>query len=164
MLSYVEKVQPITPLRVGRDLLDHPLTGEEIIPIILSLVNKKLKVLLQFLIDSFHLPISLGMVCSSGSQLNSKESVQFLCKFHHKLGSPIGHNSPRQSVVFLYVLKVELGSSSGSQGSDCAHKVATLGDRVNYYHDGIFPIRFQEFNYKIDTGSVPRHIRNREGV
>ena len=67
-------------------------------------------------------------------------------------------------MVFPYVLKVELGSSGGSQGSDHAHKVAMLGDRVNYYHDGIFPIRFREFDYKIDTGSVPRHIWNREGV
>ena len=107
--------------------------GEEIVPVILSLINKKPQVLLQFLIDSFCLSISLGMVCGSGSQLNSKESVQFLCEFRHKLGSPIGHNSPRQSMVFPYVLKVELGSSGSSQGSDRAHKVTTLGDGVNYY-------------------------------
>ena len=67
-------------------------------------------------------------------------------------------------MVFPYVLKVESGSSGGSQSSDHAHKVATLGDGVNYYHDGIFPIGFREFNYKIDTGSVPRRIRNWEGV
>ena len=87
--------------------------GKEIVPIILSLVNKKLKVLFQFLIDSFHLPVSLGMVRSSGSQLNSEESIQFLCKFRHKLGSPIRHNSPRQSVVFPYMLKVELVLEDG---------------------------------------------------
>ena len=112
--------------------------GKKIVPIILSLVNKEPKVLFQFLIDSFHLPISLGMVCGSSSQLNSKESIQFLCKFHHKLGSPIQHHFPRQSVMFPYMLKIELGSSGSSQSSDCAYKVATLGDGVDCYQS--FPL------------------------
>ena len=63
--------------------------GKETVSIILSLINEEPKVLFQFLIDSFHLSVSLGVVCSSSSQLNSEESIQFLCEFCHKLGSPI---------------------------------------------------------------------------
>ena len=66
--------------------------------------------------------------------------------------------------MFPYMSKIELGSSSGSQSGDCAHEVAGLGDRVNYYHDSIFLIEFWQFNYKINTDSVPRCIWNWEGV
>ena len=61
------------------------------------------------------------------------------------------------------MLKIELGGSGGSQSGDHAQKVAVLSDGVDYYHDGIFPIGFQEFDYKINTGSVPRCIQNWEG-
>ena len=66
--------------------------------------------------------------------------------------------------MFPYMLKIELGSSGSSQSGDCAHKVAALGDGVTYYHDSVFPIGLQQFNYKINTGSVPRCIWNWEGV
>ena len=49
--------------------------GKEVVPIVLFLVNEELKVLFQFLIDSFCLSISLGVVCGSSSQLNSEESI-----------------------------------------------------------------------------------------
>ena len=78
--------------------------------------------------------------------------------------SPIQHHFPRQSMMFPYVSEIELGNSGSSQSGDCAHKVAMLGDGVDYYHDGIFPVKFWESNYEIDTGSVPRCIWNWEGV
>ena len=64
--------------------------------------------------------------------------------------------------MFPYMLKIELGSSGSSQSGDRAHEVAMLGDGVDYYHDGIFPFGFRDFDYKIDTGHVPRCIWNWE--
>ena len=64
-------------------------TGEEIVPIVLPLVNKETKELLQFLVDPLHLSISLGVVCSSGCQLNSEKSVQLLRELHYKLGASV---------------------------------------------------------------------------
>ena len=48
---------------------------EEVVPIVLSLINKEAEELLQLLIDPFHLSISLGVVCGGGCQLNSKKLV-----------------------------------------------------------------------------------------
>ena len=63
--------------------------GEEIVPIILPLIDKKVEELFELLINCFRLSVSLRMVCSGGCQFNSKESVQFPCKFHDKLGTSI---------------------------------------------------------------------------
>ena len=66
---------------------------EEVIPVILPLINKEAEELLQFLIHSFHLSISLGVVRGSSCQLNSKKSVQVLCKLHYKLGASVQYYS-----------------------------------------------------------------------
>ena len=86
--------------------------GEKVVPIILSLVNKKVEKLLQFLVDPFCLSISLRVVCSSGSQLDSKKSVEFVHEFHYKLGTSIQYHLLGQSMVFPDVLEVKLCSSS----------------------------------------------------
>ena len=64
-------------------------TGEEIVPVVLPLVNKEMKELLQFLVDPLHLSVSLGVVCSSGRQLNSKKLVQLLRELRYKLGASV---------------------------------------------------------------------------
>ena len=66
---------------------------EEIIPVVLPLINKETEELLQFLINPFHLSISLGVVRGSGCQLNSKKSVQLFCKLRYKLGASVRHYS-----------------------------------------------------------------------
>ena len=63
--------------------------GEEIIPIILPLIDEKAEELFELLINPFHLSVSLRMVRGGGCQFNSKESVQFPCKFCDKLGTSI---------------------------------------------------------------------------
>ena len=62
---------------------------EEIIPIILPLIDKKVEELFKLLINPFCLSVSLRMVCGGGCQFNPKESVQFSCKFHDELGASI---------------------------------------------------------------------------
>ena len=63
--------------------------GEKVVPIILSLINKKVEELFQFLVNLFHLSISLRVVCGGGSQLDSEKSVEFVHEFHYKLGASI---------------------------------------------------------------------------
>ena len=40
---------------------------EEVSPVVLSLVDEDAKVLFQFLLDTFCLAVSLGVICSCGS-------------------------------------------------------------------------------------------------
>ena len=63
--------------------------GEKVVPIILSLINKKVEKLFQFLVNPFRLSVSLRVVCSSGSQLDSEKSVEFIHEFCYKLGASI---------------------------------------------------------------------------
>src|SRR5277367_1832367 len=55
-----------------------------------ALVNKDSKVLLQFLIDSFRLSVTLRVVSGGSCQFNSEESVKFPGKFRYKLRAMIG--------------------------------------------------------------------------
>ena len=49
--------------------------GEEIIPIILPLIDKKAEELFKLLINPFCLSVSLRMIHSGGCQFNSEELV-----------------------------------------------------------------------------------------
>ena len=40
--------------------------GEEVIPVVLSLVNEETKELFQFLVDPLRLSVTLGVVCGGG--------------------------------------------------------------------------------------------------
>ena len=66
---------------------------EEVIPIVLSLINKEAEKLLQLLVDPFRLSISLGVIRGSGCQLDSEKLVQLFCKFRYKLGASIRYYS-----------------------------------------------------------------------
>ena len=66
--------------------------------------------------------------------------------------------------MFPDVSEIELCGPSGRQSGDCTHEVASFSHRVDYNHDGILPIRFWQLCYKINTGSVPRCVRDWERV
>src|SRR5277367_2783830 len=66
--------------------------GEQFIPVILPLDNKDSKVLLQFMIDSFRLAVTLRMVSGGSRQFNSKKSVKFSGKFRYELRATIGND------------------------------------------------------------------------
>jgi len=72
-------------------------------PIILSLVGEESNILFQFLVDSFHLSVSLRVVDCGGCQLNSKQPVEFLGEFCYKLGTSIGDDFPRETVMFPHM-------------------------------------------------------------
>jgi len=70
-------------------------------PVILFLVGEELEILFQFLVDLFHLPVSLKVVGCGGCQLNSKEPVEFLGEFCHKLGTSIQDDFLRKTVIVM---------------------------------------------------------------
>src|SRR5277367_2769699 len=71
--------------------------GEQFIPVILLLINKDSKVLLQFLIDSLRLSVTLRVVSGGSRQFNCKESVKFPGKFRYELRSTIGNDFLREA-------------------------------------------------------------------
>ena len=134
--------------------------GEKVVPVILPLINKETEELLQFLVDPLCLSVSLGVVCGSGCQLNSEESVQLFGEFRYKLGASVRYYSFGQPVMFPNMLEVELCSPGGGQGSDCTDKVTLFGQGIHYNHDGVFPVRFWELRYEVNADGVPRRIRD----
>ena len=66
--------------------------------------------------------------------------------------------------MFPDVSEIELCGPSSRQSGDCTDEVASFSHRVDYNHDGILPVRFQQLHYKINTGSVPRCVWDWERV
>ena len=66
--------------------------------------------------------------------------------------------------MFPDVSEIELCGSGSRQSGDCTHEVASFSHRVNYDHDGVLPVRFQQLCYEINTGSVPGCIWDWERV
>ena len=131
--------------------------GEKVVPVILSLVDEEQEVLLELLINLFCLSVALRVVCSGGSQLDSKESVKFLHELCHKLGASIRYHFPGQSMMFLYVPDVKLGSSSSRKSGDHTYEVAFFGD-------GVFSVGFQQLHYEVNTDCFPRCVWNQKQV
>jgi len=73
-------------------------------PIILSLVGEESEILFQFLVDPFHLSITLRVVGCGGCQLNSEQLLDFLGEFRYELGTSIGDDFPRKTVMFPYMV------------------------------------------------------------
>ena len=103
-------------------------------PVILSLVDEEMKVLLQFLVYPLRLTIPLWVVSCGSRQFNSENSIEFLSEFRNKLGAPIEHYLPRQPMVSPDVLEEEPCGSSCNNSGECRSKVSSLGDRVHYHH------------------------------
>lgn len=62
---------------------------EEVVPIVLSLIDKNPQVLVKFLIYMFGLPISLRVPCCGGSALDPEEVVKFPCECSSELGAAV---------------------------------------------------------------------------
>ena len=102
--------------------------GEKAGPVILSLIDEDLEVLLQLLIDLLSLAVTLRVVSSGSGKLDSKHPVAFPGKLSHKLRSTVGDNFARQPVVSPVMLDEEAGGSSSHDGGEGGYKVGPLGD------------------------------------
>ena len=62
---------------------------QQVIPIILSFINKEVEVLFQFLVDSLCLTVALWVVCSCCSKLDSKKPVKLSGELGDELWSSV---------------------------------------------------------------------------
>ena len=138
--------------------------GEEVRPIILPLIDKEPEVLLQLLVDTFGLAISLGMVGGSGSQFNPEHPVKFSGELGHELGAPVRDYLARQAVVFPDILKKQSGRPGGCYGGEGGDEVGSFGDRVHYHHHGIVTGRLRQLDYEVYADSIPWSFRDWKGV
>ena len=90
--------------------------GKEIIPIILSFIHKEVKVLLQFLVDSFSLTIHLGVIGSRGCDANVKESVELMSEFVNKLHPPVQNNYLGDAMELPNMMEEQMCSPCSSDG------------------------------------------------
>ena len=85
--------------------------GEEVRPVILSLIDEYPKVLLQFLIDPFCLSIPLRMIDCGGHYLNPKHTVQFPSELCYELRSSVGDYFAGYAMEFPNVLDKQSGNA-----------------------------------------------------
>ena len=57
---------------------------------------------------------------------------------------------------------VKSGCSDGRDSHNHTHETAVFGDRVDYHHNGVLSIGFQEFCDEINTYGIPWCVGNRE--
>jgi len=124
-------------------------------PIILSLIGEKTEILFQFLVNPFHLSISLRVVGCGGCQLNSKQPVEFLGEFCYGLGTSIGDDFPRKTVMFPHVVEEKVCGSSGRDHSDCGNEMRMICDGIDDNHNGIVPCRLWQLDNEVHTDSIP---------
>ena len=108
-------------------------------PIILSLVGEESEILFQFLVDLFRLSITLRVVGCGGCQLNSEQPVEFPGEFRYELGTSIGDNFLRETMMFPLVVEEKVCDSSGRDHSDRGNEMRTLCDGIDDNHNGIVP-------------------------
>ena len=113
--------------------------GEECVPVVLSFSDEDPQVLLQFLVDSFHLTVGLRVVSGRRCGLNSQQSVQLFHEGGDELRSAVGHNLPREAMELPDIPEVEVCCSGGGDRGDRFDEVGTFAYGVNGHHDGVVP-------------------------
>ena len=103
--------------------------GEEVRPVILSLIDEYLKVLLQFLIDPLHLSIPLWVIGCGGRYLNPKYVVQFPSELCYELQTSVGDYLVAYAVEFPNVLDEQSGHACCRQSGECRYKMGSFGKR-----------------------------------
>jgi hypothetical protein len=137
---------------------------QEVYPVILPLVDEEAKVLFQFLIDTFRLPVTLWMIGRGSGDLNSENVVEFPCEFCHELRTSVRHHLPRKSVVLPDVLDEQPGGSDGGDSNEGRHEVSCLGHGIYHYHHCVMTRRFWELDDEVYANGVPRSVGNRKRV
>ena len=116
---------------------------KEVYPVVLLLIDKDPEVLFQLLVHSFCLSITLRMVSSGGSQMDSKHAVQFFGELSHKLWTSVRDNLTGESMVSPDMLNKEAGSSSCCNHSECGYEMSSLSDRIHDHHDSVMSSGFR---------------------
>ena len=117
--------------------------GEEVRPVVLSLIDKYPKVLFQFLVDLLRLPIPLWVIGCGGRYLNPKYAVQLLSELCYELQTPVGDYLAGYAMEFPNMLDEQSGRSCCRQSGECRYEVSSFGKGVYYDHYSIVARRFR---------------------
>ena len=78
---------------------------KQLIPVVLPLIDKEAEILLQLLVDRFHLYITLWMVGYSSSQLFAEKAVELSCQFCYELQTLVENDLFQESMQLPDVCK-----------------------------------------------------------
>ena len=125
--------------------------SEEFRPLMRVIGAKYLKVSLDFLIGSFNLSISLGVIGGGEVDIILKDPSKFSSKGQGKLGTMIRDNGVIKSKVFKCVVEKELSNSI---------RINSFGARSQYYplckamvdhdHEGVITMRKGKVGDEVD--------------
>ena len=104
--------------------------GEELIPVVLSLIHEEAEELLELLVNSFGLTVRLWVVCGGRHELNTKKTVEFAGEVCDELRTSIGQDRARGPVVLPDFEEVEASRSLGGDGGVRGDEVRALPDAV----------------------------------
>ena len=93
-----------------------------------------------------------------------KYSIEFSGEFCYELGTSIGDDFPRETVMFPHMVEEKVCGSGGRDHCDCRNKMCVLCDRINDNHDGIVSCRLWQLDNEVHADSVPWSRWNRKRV
>ena len=111
--------------------------GEEVCPVILSLIDEYPKVLLQFLIDPLRLSITLWVIGCGGRYLNPEYTVEFPSEFCYELWTSVGDYLAGYAMEFPNMLDEQSGCTCCRQSGECRYEMGSFGEGVHHYQYGI---------------------------
>jgi hypothetical protein len=100
-------------------------------PVVLPFITKQTKVLFDFLVLAFHFAVTLWMIGSSETGLDTKTLIKGSYKTGSKLWAPIEEDLLWNSVEVEYVGVVDISSTLGCKVRLAGHKVALIQVVVN---------------------------------
>ena len=111
--------------------------GEEVHPVVLSLIDEYLKVLLQFLIDPLRLSVPLWVIGCGGRYLNPEYAVQLLSELCYELRTSVRDYLAGYAVEFPNVLDEQSDRACCRQSGECRYEMGSFGKGVHYHHYSI---------------------------
>jgi hypothetical protein len=120
-------------------------------PVVLPFITKQAKVLFDFLVLAFYLAVTLRMVGSGETGLDTKALVEGSHKTGSKLQASIREDLLWDSMKAKYVGVVDVSSTFGHKVRLAGHEVALIRVVIDVNADGIEAIRSGELGDKVDT-------------
>jgi hypothetical protein len=111
--------------------------------------------LFDFLVLAFYFAITLRMVGSSKTGLDTKALVEGSHETGSKLRAPIGEDLLRDSMEAEYVGVMDVGGTLGCKVRLAGHEVALIQVMVDVYADGVESVRPGKLDDKVDTDMFP---------
>jgi hypothetical protein len=106
-------------------------------PVTLLFITKQAKVLFDFLVLAFHFAVTLKMVGSSETGLNTKALVESSHKTGSKLWAVIREDLLWNSVKAEYIRVIDVSGTLGCKIGLAGHKVALIQVVIDVDTDGI---------------------------